>query len=71
VDLVAMPDRRDACFLDEDDPIEDLILRRQYSAGVNGGCRHESNMLPEVADKITAEPCILFLLRYNRVERIA
>jgi hypothetical protein len=35
-------------------------------AGIDHGGRHGESMLLEVAGKISGEPCILFLVRYNQ-----
>jgi hypothetical protein len=39
---------------------------RQDDAGVYGGGSHRLIMLTELHRKIMDEPCILFLVRYNR-----
>src|ERR1700751_3045290 len=68
-DLVAMPYLGDFGVFNDDDAIENFFMRCEDAAGVNGGRGHGSIMLPELRVKNTAEPCILFLLRYNQGAR--
>jgi hypothetical protein len=64
--FVAMADLGDLAAFDDDHAIENFLVRREDAAGINGGRGHGSFMLPELRGKNTTEPCILFLLRYNR-----
>jgi len=43
-----------------------LFLWCEDVAGIDRGGRHGESMLLEVEPKISAEPCILFLVRYNQ-----
>ncbi len=63
--FVAMADARDASAFDDDHVIEQLFLRREDAACIDCGSRHSPSMLLEVRRKISAQPCILFLVRYN------
>jgi len=64
--FVAMADLRDLAVFDDDHAVYDFFVGREDAAGVNGCRGHGSNMLTELGGKNTSEPCILFLLRYNR-----
>src|SRR6202041_2871484 len=66
MNFVAMTDAGNTPGFDDDDAIAQFVLRRQNTTGVNRGGRHRKSMLPEVQRKISGEPCILFLVRYNR-----
>src|SRR5277367_4980634 len=66
MNFVAMADAGNAPGFDHDDAVAQFLLRRQNTAGIDCGGRHKKSMLPEVRRKISGEPCILFLVRYNR-----
>src|ERR1700719_4635467 len=68
-DLIAMPYLGDFGVFNDDDTIEYFFVGSEDAAGVDGGRGHGSIMLPELRAKNTAEPCILFLLRYNHGAR--
>src|SRR5271155_2506029 len=66
-DFVAMANADDSRSLNDDHAVVDLILRGEDAAGIHGNRRHSKIILLELPRGITPEPCILFLLRYNRV----
>jgi len=63
--FVAMADARDAPAFDDDHVIQQFFLWRQDASCVDCSGRHSPSMLLEVRSKISAQPCILFLVRYN------
>ena len=67
--LVAVAHLRDLAAFNDDHTVENFFVWREDAAGVNRGRSHGSFMLPELKEKNTSEPCILFLLRYNHGAR--
>src|SRR5580700_1136243 len=67
--LVAMADCSDAAVLDDNNGVEELFLRSEDAARVNGGDGHSLSLgiVLELRGKNTGEPCIIFLLRYNQL----
>src|SRR5450755_1534867 len=63
-DLVAMADCGDAAVLDNNNGVQELFLRSEDAARVNGSDGHSLRIVLELRGKNTGEPCIIFLLRY-------